>query len=182
MRYLHSTTSSRISPNSEKRATALPWPMSPPSPTPWELPITSSHLPPHSNHRGSSRPLRLARHPPTSRSQRWLFWGLELSSPMASTPASLRPLLKCHPPSKGSPNIREGAEELTRTTRGSGQLGRRKVGEQLSWKPRDTGRAGEPGPENFPWDLAMGVSLWVSTRALRWPVPESGVRGLATKA
>lgn len=101
---------------------------------------------------------------------------------MASNPTSLRPLLKCHPPSKGSPSITEGAEEPTRTTRGSGQLGRRKVGKQLAWKPRDTGWAGELGPENFPRDLAMGASLWVSTRVLRWPVPESGVRGLATKA
>ena len=56
------------------------------------------------------------------------------------------------------------------------------MGKQLAWKPRDTGRAGELGPENFPRDLAMRASLWASTRALRWPVPESGVRGLATKA
>lgn len=82
MRNLHSTTSSRISPDSEKRATALPRPMSPPPKTLWELPVTSSHSPPQSNHRGSLLPLRLARQPPTSRSPRWLFRGLELSSPI----------------------------------------------------------------------------------------------------
>lgn len=186
MRYLHSTTSSRISPNSEKRATALPRPMSTTPahehhPTaPWELSVTSSHLPLTPTTGALHCPLDLSDiHPPRLS---WLFRGLELSSPMASNPTSLRPLLKCHPPSKGSPSITEGAKEPTKTTRGSGQLGRRKVGKQLAWKPRDTGRAGELGPENFPRDLAMRASLWASTRALRWPVPESGVRGLATKA
>lgn len=70
---------------------------------PQDLPATSSHSPPHSSHWGSSLPLRNSRHPPTSRSLRWLPWGLELSSPTATTPTSFRPLLKCHLPSQGAP-------------------------------------------------------------------------------
>ena len=119
--FLHSPTSSW-----------LPSPRKGNSPTtaheaPQDLPATSSHSPPHSSHRGSSLPLRNSRHPPTSRSLRWLPWGLELSSHTASTPTSFRPLLKCHLPSQGSPQHQRENEEPARTTGRSSQCRRRKA-------------------------------------------------------